>query len=330
MPASSSSSTSCQRLAWREPGAFVWASSSSSSSAGRRRERRVEVELLERARRGTRPPAAGAARALRRAPPSPRGRASPPSRPRRRRPRALPRARRLEHRVGLADARRGAEEDLEASARAAASAAASAVEQRVGIGPARHVAHRCTALLRAGHSALPKRSSSSRFSSSTLTRGSPRKPERAPLDALRPRAPRTSAGGHAARGRDARRPASAPPPGSGADRGRCAEVVTSSIGHRARRAAGSRPAGAPRRPPRGRAASARSAQVRARRRRRVVAVRARGRGPRLEVARGSRSAWPISSEPDDPAVAARPGCRWPRAGRGPARRRSPPAGRRGP
>ncbi len=35
-PASSSSSTSCQRLAWREPGALVWASSSTSISAGRR------------------------------------------------------------------------------------------------------------------------------------------------------------------------------------------------------------------------------------------------------------------------------------------------------
>jgi hypothetical protein len=36
MPASSSSSTSCQRFGWREPGALVCASSSTSSSPGRR------------------------------------------------------------------------------------------------------------------------------------------------------------------------------------------------------------------------------------------------------------------------------------------------------
>ncbi|MCY1531646.1 hypothetical protein D9M68_668770 [compost metagenome] len=36
MPAASSSCTSCQRLAWREPGALVWASSSTSSTAGLR------------------------------------------------------------------------------------------------------------------------------------------------------------------------------------------------------------------------------------------------------------------------------------------------------
>ena len=36
IPASRISCTSCQRLAWRRPGALVWASSSTSSSLGRR------------------------------------------------------------------------------------------------------------------------------------------------------------------------------------------------------------------------------------------------------------------------------------------------------
>jgi hypothetical protein len=51
-PASSSSSTSCQRFGWREPGALVCASSSTSSSPGRRAQRGVEVELLELRPRG--------------------------------------------------------------------------------------------------------------------------------------------------------------------------------------------------------------------------------------------------------------------------------------
>ena len=46
MPASSSSSTSCQRLAWREPGALVWASSSTSRRPGLPGQRGVEIELL--------------------------------------------------------------------------------------------------------------------------------------------------------------------------------------------------------------------------------------------------------------------------------------------
>ena len=36
IPASSSSSMSCQRFSWRDPGALVWASSSTSATAGRR------------------------------------------------------------------------------------------------------------------------------------------------------------------------------------------------------------------------------------------------------------------------------------------------------
>ena len=54
MPASSSSATSSQRLAWRLPGALVWASSSTSSSAGPAGQRRVEVELLEQSGRDRR------------------------------------------------------------------------------------------------------------------------------------------------------------------------------------------------------------------------------------------------------------------------------------
>ena len=87
MPASSSSSTSCQRLGWREPGALVWASSSTRTMAGWRARARVEVELaeldaavLDLARRAASPgPRAG--------PRSRGGRGSRRSRRRRRRPR---------------------------------------------------------------------------------------------------------------------------------------------------------------------------------------------------------------------------------------------------
>ena len=54
MPASSSSSTSCQRLGWREPGAFECASSSTRISAGLPRQRRVEVEFADASCRGRR------------------------------------------------------------------------------------------------------------------------------------------------------------------------------------------------------------------------------------------------------------------------------------
>ena len=48
MPASSSSSTSCQRFSCRDPGTFVWASSSTRATFGCGGEDRVDVHLLER------------------------------------------------------------------------------------------------------------------------------------------------------------------------------------------------------------------------------------------------------------------------------------------
>ena len=47
MPASSSSSTSCQRFSFREPGTLVCASSSTNATLGLAREDRVDVHLLE-------------------------------------------------------------------------------------------------------------------------------------------------------------------------------------------------------------------------------------------------------------------------------------------
>ena len=54
MPASSSSSTSCQRFSWRLPGTLVWASSSTRATVGPPGEDGVEVHLLEGRRRGSR------------------------------------------------------------------------------------------------------------------------------------------------------------------------------------------------------------------------------------------------------------------------------------
>ncbi len=110
MPASSSSSTSCQRFSLREPGAFVWASSSTSASCGRRARTASRSISLERRRRG----ATTVRRGTHRKPLRLRGgrraavglddrdddvaalaEEAPPL---------------LEHRVGLADAGRGAEQ----------------------------------------------------------------------------------------------------------------------------------------------------------------------------------------------------------------------------
>ena len=55
MPAASSFSTSCQRFSFREPGTFVCASSSTSATCGLRASTRVDVQLLERSSRGSRP-----------------------------------------------------------------------------------------------------------------------------------------------------------------------------------------------------------------------------------------------------------------------------------
>ena len=132
MPASSSSTTSCQRLAWREPGALVCASSSTRISAGRRasaasrsnsasvraavldRPARQDLEAAQQ-RLGLGAPvrldaadddvdALGALLAGR-----------------------------LEHGVGLADAGGGAEEDLELAACLAGFLLLDAGEQLVGI-----------------------------------------------------------------------------------------------------------------------------------------------------------------------------------------------------
>ena len=59
IPASSSSSMSCQRFSWRDPGALVCASSSTSATVGPAGEQRVEVHLLERRTRGARSRARG-------------------------------------------------------------------------------------------------------------------------------------------------------------------------------------------------------------------------------------------------------------------------------
>ena len=131
MPAASSSSTSCQRLAWREPGALVWASSSTRSSAGWRARARVEIELLERPCRGSR------ARW--------RGRTLQPLEQAGRLGAAVGLddadddveafgalgAGGLEHGEGLPDAGRGAEEDLELAAARSRRLGLDAAEQRV-------------------------------------------------------------------------------------------------------------------------------------------------------------------------------------------------------
>ena len=59
MPAPSSSSTSCHRFSWREPGTLVCASSSTSATCGLPGEHRVDVHLLEAAHRGTSASGAG-------------------------------------------------------------------------------------------------------------------------------------------------------------------------------------------------------------------------------------------------------------------------------
>ena len=139
------------------------------------RERGVEVELLELRARGTRPAA--------------RGSSSRPSEQRRGLGAAVGLddadddvdavwrdqvARRLEHRVGLADARRGAEEDLQLRRAGALpprpAPARAGRRDRPSIARS-SVAVRSTSLLAPGRAA-----SSARLSRSTLTRGSPRMP----------------------------------------------------------------------------------------------------------------------------------------------------------
>ena len=84
MPAASSSSTSCQRLALRDPGTLVWASSSTSDHGRAAGQHGVDVHLLERGAAVARPPGAGRPRGPGAGPRSSAGRGSRRSRRRRR------------------------------------------------------------------------------------------------------------------------------------------------------------------------------------------------------------------------------------------------------
>ena len=174
MPASSSSSTSCQRFSLREPGTLVCASSSTQRDLGCAREDRVEVHLLE----------LGAAVAHRPARARPRGRRPWPRCPgpavgldeRRRRRRC---------RGPRADApRRAWRRSCPRPARRRGRCAASLV-------PSRHGLSRLLATDRGVRS-------SARLSCSTLTAGSPMKPSVAAggvlLDQARHLGERRSAG----------------------------------------------------------------------------------------------------------------------------------------
>ena len=115
MPAASSSSISCQRLGWRLPGMLVWAYSSTSSRPGLRRQRRVDVEFMQHAvaiddrlARQHLEPVEQRLGFLR---PWVSTRPATTSRPL-----AFSVARRRQHGVGLADAGRRAEKDLEMAA----------------------------------------------------------------------------------------------------------------------------------------------------------------------------------------------------------------------
>ena len=143
MPASSSSTASCQRFGCRAPGAFVCASSSSRSSAGRR----ASAASRSNSRRLT--PRSSAARGASRSRPA--ARASVSARPwvsSQPITTSVPPARggacRLEHRVGLADAGGGAEEDLEPSAASGLLVALDAAQERVGVGAHEHTLHPLT------------------------------------------------------------------------------------------------------------------------------------------------------------------------------------------
>ena len=115
MPAASSSSMSCQRLGWRLPGTLVWAYSSTSSRLGPARQRRVEVELLQDLVAVDDRLARQDLEALEQRSVSWRPCVS--TRPTTTsRPPALLAARGRQHRVGLADAGRRAEEYLETAA----------------------------------------------------------------------------------------------------------------------------------------------------------------------------------------------------------------------
>ena len=132
MPASSSSSTSCQRLAWREPGALVWASSSTSIRAGRRASAASRSNSRERGAAVLHRPAGqdlqvseerfGLRAPVGIDPADDHVHALGPLL-----------AGGLEHRVGLADPRGGAEEDLELAACLAGFRLLDTGQQLVGI-----------------------------------------------------------------------------------------------------------------------------------------------------------------------------------------------------
>ncbi len=167
MPASSSSSTSCQRLGWRQPGALVCASSSTSSSAGRRARAASRSNSCQRA------PRCSTALARQQLEP-------------------------LEQRLGLAAPVRLDHADHDIDALRARSRRASAASRRSCRRPARRrrrsSACRAAPLPRPRHlreqgigigavgssdiiaSVTCAASSSARFSRSTFTRGSPRMP----------------------------------------------------------------------------------------------------------------------------------------------------------
>ncbi len=133
MPASSSSWTSCQRFRWREPGTFEWASSSTSTSCGRRASAASRSNSASSRPRCETASGGSSVEALEQ-----RGGLAAPM--------GLDdadqhvhalvgaRAGGLQHRVGLADAGRGAEEDLQPAALLPLLLALDLVEKLVGIG----------------------------------------------------------------------------------------------------------------------------------------------------------------------------------------------------
>ena len=117
MPASSSSSTSCQRLGWREPGTLECASSSTRISAGLRASAASRSNSLERACRGSSTSLQRQQLEALRAGPAVSARPWVSTMPTTTStPCGLLRARRRQHRVGLADAGRRAEVDPQLAA----------------------------------------------------------------------------------------------------------------------------------------------------------------------------------------------------------------------
>ena len=183
MPASSSSSTSCQRFGWREPATLECASSSTRISAGLARQRGVEVEFGAAACRGTSiraggstgRPSSSAAVSLR-----PCVSTTPTTHVH---ALGLQLARGRQHGVGLADAGRRAEVDAQlaaALARLVARGSAPAARRGRGVGRRSSAWRHCHSRPACSSRLNGALASSARLSCSTLTRGSPRKPSRRP------------------------------------------------------------------------------------------------------------------------------------------------------